>query len=243
MRRRLVILLVILVFGGLVSRACWAFHLNDLQTADFLMKVAISLGTVSAILCALYGDFFRTWCDPIRIEINVPTYHNNVVDECKHPDDGRVYKVFCHHLVAKNLTPHRRIENCQVWLKRMFVQGLGNSWEERTISPVRRLMEWAPANISKEKRTFTNQDVFDLGKTYSNNKGFELTFNAEQGGAYPRHFPTGQKLGLVFEVTAENYAGTKEFFFEIDVNRNNEGDLVQSPARVSKVKKPHWRQN
>jgi hypothetical protein len=242
MRRFVIIFSLILIFVSLVGWACLKFLHHDSSGADFLMKLALSLGTVGAILCALYGDLLRAKCDPICVEIDVPEESNNVLDRYQ-DNDGKIYNAFCHHLIVKNLTPHRPIENCRVWLTKIFIEDRGGSWEEKTRTPVPRLMEWAPSEYSKDVRTFAKQQVFDVGKTSSANHGFELSIYSAQGGAFPRRYEVGQKLGLVFVVTADNYNGDDEFSFQIEVLRSDEGGESVKPALISRIERPKWKKN
>ena len=101
------------------------------------------------------------------------------------------------------------------------------------------LMEWAPFEFSKDKRTFSTQQVFDFGKTLARNnvnQHFEITIAREQGGAFKRNFMVGQKLGVVLYVTADNYQEENEFCFEIEVPQALPGRLV-TPAKIVSVQK------
>jgi hypothetical protein len=204
----------------------------DPATADFLVKCALSIGTLSAVLFALFGDYLRETLDPIRVKIELPTESNTVIDKCL--INGVPANAYFHHLLVRNLTPHKPIKNCRVWLKKIFVQQVNNEWSDEAKFAVPRLMEWAPSEYSRDKRTFSKQQVFDLGRSLQYNGGFIAAYDRDQGGAVNRQFPVGSKLKFVFYVTADNYQKEEEFCFEIEVLQSVLGTPV-TPARVTPV--------
>lgn len=215
MRRSIILTILVGGFVTAIAWACGLFKYGDTQTADFVVKVTLSIGTLSAVVCALFGDWLRELSDPIRVEIGVPAENNNILDDFRDERDGQVYKAFCHHLEVINCTPQRPLENCRVWLKKISVEGLDGMWENKTKFAVPRLMEWSPSEYSRDKRTFSKNQVFDLGMTLSSNRGLRLTIERDQGGNFNRYFSVGQKIKLVFVVTADNYTRSEEFSFEI----------------------------
>jgi hypothetical protein len=209
--------------GGFVTAIAWAcvlFKYGDTQTADFVVKVTLSIGTLSAVVCALFGDWLRELSDPIRVKIGVPEENNNILDDFRDERDGQVYKAFCHHLEVTNCTPQRPLENCRVWLKKIFVEGLDGKWDDKTKFAVPRMMEWAPSEYSRDKRTFSKRQVFDLGMTLSCDRGFRLAVERDQGGNFNRNLNVGQKIKLVFFVTADNYTRSEESSFEIVIPKS-----------------------
>jgi len=223
--RRTIIFTILL--GGFVTAIAWAcglFIYDDTQTADFVVKVTLSIGTLSAVVCALFGDWLRELSDPIQIKITKPLKENNFAD--KRPADQK--NVYCHHLVVQNCTPQKPIEDCQIWLKRLLFKPEGDGWKEIPFA-VPRLMQWAPSDYSPEKRTFGHQQTFDLGVTVQKNEGFKLTI--KQGGAFISGFEVGEKVGLVFVVTANNYSGDDEFPIEVEIHKTPKTGTI-TPAEV-----------
>jgi hypothetical protein len=218
MRRSIILTILVGGFVTAITWACGLFKYGDAQTADFVVKVTLSIGTLSAVVCALFGDWLREFCEPVRVKIGAPQENNNILDDYRDERDGQVYKSFCHHLEVINCTPQKPLENCRVWLKKISVEGLDGEWDNsRTKFAVPRLMEWAPSDYSRDKRTFSKRQVFDLGMTLSSNRGFRLTIERDQGGNFNRFFNVGQKIKLVFVVTADNYTRSEESSFEIVV--------------------------
>lgn len=206
----------------------------DPATADFLVKCALSIGTLSAVLFALFGGYLRETLDPIRVRIEVPQKEaNNDFDE--NPNEGRVY---CHHLRVLNQTPYKPIKNSRVWLKSISPKKLNGEWDDEIMRfAVPRLMEWAPSEWDKDNRTFSIRQVFDLGKTFANDGGFLITIDGRQGAAKARlkKFPVGTTHKCVFYVTADNYQKEEEFSFAITVLPFANGQ--PQPAQVALIKK------
>ena len=226
--RRLVILTVLVVgFIAGLGWACCLFYYDQRDKAEFVVKVTLSVGTISAVACALFGDFLRNLCDPIRVKIDLAARANNFLDD----HGGK--KVFCHHLTVVNGTPERAITNCRVWLKSVSVKSLDGKWDDKPRFAVPRLMEWAPSEYSRDKRTFSRDQVFDLGVTASNNGGFRLTVDRDQGGNFDRNFAVGQQLKLVFFVTADNYTRSEEFCFEVAIPKSEGGADTVTPSIVT----------
>jgi hypothetical protein len=230
MIRKAMIAVLVLVFLASVAAVCYVYP-SDHGKADFILKCVLSLGTLIAILVALFGDFFRELADPIRVQIEVPGESNTAFDVAIVDDED--VQVYCHHLCVRNRTPHRPIRDCRVWLKRISTQNEDGHWEETKFA-VPRLMQWAPFEYSPDKRTFGTSQVFDLGITLGNDKGFKAAVTPAQGGAFTTRFPAGKKVRFTFFVTADNYHKERDFSFEVDVPISGKGALVK-PSTVTAV--------
>ena len=79
-------------FGGFFLGVHHLYRI-DPAAADFVLKCALSLGTFSAVLLALYGDYIREKLDPIEVKIEVSNASNTVVDNAL--IDGVVWNVYC----------------------------------------------------------------------------------------------------------------------------------------------------
>jgi len=206
---------------------------NSNSKVEFYLKCAVPLGTLLVILVALFGKSFQEAWESIQVKITKPERENNFAD--KRPTDQK-YE-YCHHLVVQNCTRQKPIEECQIWLKRLLFKPEGEDWKEIPFA-VPRLMQWAPSDYSPEKRTFGHQQIFDLGVTVQNNEGFKLTI--KQGGLFISVFKVGEKVGLVFVVTANNYRGDDEFPVGIEIHKTQKSGAI-TPAEVSIPKgKPQW---
>jgi hypothetical protein len=231
----IVALIVFIFFIGCASLAVYYFvDVGDSNSKiEFYLKCAVPLGTLLAILIALFGESFREAWESIQVKIKKPDKENNFAD--KRPADQK-YE-YCHHLVVQNCTPQKPIEECQIWLKRLLFKPEDGDWKEIPFA-VPRLMQWAPSDYSPEKRTFGHQQIFDLGVTVQNNEGFKLTI--KQGGMFISVFKVGEKVGLVFVVTANNYHGDNEFYVEVVIHKTQKTGAI-TPAGVSIPKRePQW---
>jgi hypothetical protein len=205
----------------------------SVSTVDFLLKFGFVVAAFVTIFLALFGDYLRELIFPIHVRIEIPEKGNVGLDESMVND--KQVAVYCHHLMVRNLTPHRVIKDCRVWLTKVFVQNAEGKWEPKNQSPVPRLMEWAPSEYSANQRTFSTWQVFDFGMTIENNGGFVLRADREQGGNFHRIFPIGSKVLFKFIVTADNYQKEKTFSFEVTVPGTVQGETV-TPSTVRLVK-------
>jgi len=189
--------------------------------------------------------------NPILLSIEKVSADNSVVDLRKFGEDrfkqypqlySHLFSCYCHHLRVRNLSTHAPIKNCRVWLKKVEVERDGQ-WKEENMDlrgqwgenrfAVPRLMEWAPSEYSRVKRTFYTEQVFDFGQTLSLNTGFLVTIWRKQGGNFNALFPAGTKARFYFYATADNYVEEKVFCVEIDVLSNQVGgNLTPSKIRV-----------
>ena len=222
------VLITIGIFVAILYVAAILTWWFDHPVGDFILRCLTPLSIFGAVIAALFVDYLREKIFPIEIKIVIPDESNTVIDE------NSLGRVYVHHLFVKNLTPHRAIINCRVWLKRIEVQQIDNAWMEEQKFAVPHLMEWAPSEYLHDKRTFIKQQVFDLGRTRENNGEFLLAFKRDLGGAVPRAFPTGKKLRFTFFVSADNYLDEKEFCFEVDVLPAVQG-YAATPAKVTAV--------
>ncbi len=107
-------ILMWLLIGALAIFFCITYwlHGSNQTSADFLIRWVLSIGTISAVLFALYGDYLREKIDPIHVRIDVPEERNTVFDRCE--INGKVFDVYCHPLRVRNLTPHKPIKESRV---------------------------------------------------------------------------------------------------------------------------------
>jgi hypothetical protein len=201
---------------------------SDPGEADFILRCVLALGTLSAVLVALFGDCLREWVDPVQVRIEVPEDSNTAFDFVTVDDED--VQVYCHHLCVINETPHKPIKECRVWLKRISTPSDDGRWKGPKFAVPRR-MQWAPFEYSPDKRTFGTAQVFDFGMTFGNEKGFKISVAPEQGGTFTTRFPAGKKARFTFYVTADNYHQEREFSFEVDVPIGGKGACV-TPSTV-----------
>jgi hypothetical protein len=231
--------LIFLVVGIVFFIGCmfWWWD-NQAKPAAFFVSCLTTVGVVSAVALALYGDFLREVFYPVRIKIEpVPERDSNqFIDTEKINDKER--RIYCHHLRVRNLTKGTLAKNCRVWLKRITAIDEFGSEIGPPLFAVPRLMEWAPSEWSRSERTFSTSQLFDLGKTLDDNEGFLLTIERDQGQALQCLNVTretrkpGARLKCVIYVTADNYHQQEEFTFHIVVKSIRPSDTTSINASV-----------
>jgi len=131
--------------------------------------------------------------------------------------------------------PSQSVVNCRVWLKKIYVRKevLNNApiWEDKKFA-VPRLMEWAPSEWERDKRTFCTEQVFDLGWKVQGEGAFQIVVNrALQATSIQLNYPSGQTIKVCFFITADNYQSEKEFYFDIEIPKSLHGEVM--PAKVT----------
>lgn len=182
-----------------VCAAVWLFLAGDKDTADFLLRLTTSLGVFFAVVIALYGAQMSRLASRVDLRIQRPEREDSFLNGPA--GDGRNY---CHHLLVKNLNPAEPVKNCRVWLIEIHDgPDLNGNFATSTTFAVPRLMSWAPAEYSRDKRDFSEDQVFDFGKTFVNAGFFNMDF--VQGGEFNPRCDVGGTRRYVFRITADNY--------------------------------------
>lgn len=241
--RKRLILVVIVVLAVYLGGMLW-LRASRADLADFILRALGPLAISGAVLAALFGEYLREKIFPIDlcIEVTKEQERNAVFDHRQFNEEEyrntpiytKAFDVYCHHLRVRNLTLHRALKDCRVWLKKVEVQDVAGNWTDQGRFAVPRLMDWAPFEYSRDKRTFSSQQVFDFGQTLSHSGGFVITVNPQQGGTFNRWFNVGEKVRFYFYATAENYQIEKEFCFEVEVPHSLPSQKV-TPAKIKDV--------
>lgn len=211
--------ILLAVFLLLILRAIWLYNAGEKEYANFMLSVVTGIGVFSAVLMALYGDRIKRRVNRIKLEIEEPEQSDNFFNDADAPAGGRT-KVFCHHLRVKNRMPTEPIKNCRVWLVKILDQNGRGGFEEKFKFAVPRLMEWAPREYSPHARDFSENEVFDFGRSFVEQGGrFEVSFYESQGGMFNGGCLAGQKRQYVFRLTADNYIKARPIIVEVHVER------------------------
>jgi hypothetical protein len=198
-----------------------AFHFICPNSAAFLVTVLTPVGIISTVLFAMYGDFLREWFFPVRLDIELlrEDERNSEIDTTE--EEGHFHQKYSHHLKVVNLSKNKKVENCRIWMKRLMVMypNTAGKPHDNFVMAAPRLMNWAPAEIDSDKRTFITYQIFDLGE--SNEKGFKITIDKRQEHAIKvlkekkEKFYNGATIVCSFYATADNYHEEREFVFQI----------------------------
>jgi len=147
----------------MLGTSVWLYRSDQKDDAEFFLKVFSAFGVLFAVLLALYGDAIKNFADRIDLRIELAESTNNFQDLLATP--AGAVRVFFHHLRVVSRTPHRPVANCRVWLVKIQDEVAGDFREQFTFA-VPRLMEWAPFEISPDVRSFSEDQVFDFGKSF-----------------------------------------------------------------------------
>lgn len=195
------------------------------STADFMVRCGFVVGIFVSIVLALYGDYWKEKVWPIKLKLEV-TSQPSTSDKTYFFDPG---PTFNHYLLVKNLTAHKPIKECRIWLKNVERLTQQGTWERVNLFVVPRQMQWAPSQYSQDKRTFCTWQFFHLGKSLAADGGsFSISTFAgnENDEQIQLTFGTNAKLKLTFFATAENYLSDEEFSFTVVVRKHMKEDTA-----------------
>jgi hypothetical protein len=166
---------------------------------------------------AVYGDRIKRWWNRIELQIEDPERPDNFVNLV--PTSNATMVVFCHHLRVRNRVPTQPVMNCRVWLVKILDEDGRGAFEETFNFAVPRLMAWGPREYSPDVRSFSEDQVFDLGRSLVTQDGrFEVSVYG-QGGNFEGDCKVGQRRQYVFKITADNYIEARPIVVEVHVER------------------------
>jgi hypothetical protein len=164
-----------------IIAAVYFYSTGKKDIAEFMLHVITGIGVLLAITMALYGERLKRRVNRIKLTIENPEHSDNFFVDFKISGDG-ITKVFCHHLRVKNNMPTEPVRNCRVWLVKILDEADRGAFEEKFKFAVPRLMAWAPREYSADVRSFSEDQVFDLGKSFVEQDGrFEVNLYGQGG--------------------------------------------------------------
>jgi len=207
--------ILLAVFLLFIITAAWLYSTGEKEYAEFTLHVITAFGVISAVAMAVYGERIKRWWNRIDLQIEKPEQSDNFFNELV-TGSARI-KVFHHHLRVKNTMPTEPVTNCRVWLVKILDDNGRGGFEEKFKFAVPRLMAWSPREYSPEVRNFSEDQVFDLGRSFVGQDGrFEVSPYG-QGGMFKGDCEAGQKRQYVFKITADNYLKARPIIVEVHV--------------------------
>jgi hypothetical protein len=200
----------------LILAAIWLYNTAEKENAEFMLQVVTAIGVFSAIMMAVYGDRIKRRFNRITLRIEKPEQSDNFPNRLVTPNLNTA--VFCHHLRVTNSTPTEPVKNCRVWLIKILDENGRGGFEEKFKFAVPRLMGWAPREYSPDVRSFSENQVFDFGRSFVQQDGpFEIGVYELQGGIFRGNCSPGQTRRYVFKITADNYIEARPITVEVHV--------------------------
>ena len=80
-------------------------------------------------------------------------------------------------------------------------------------------MEWAPAEYSPDVRSFSEDQVFDFGKSYVDKGPFVVNVFKGQGGVFQGGCDVGKSRQYVFRITADNFIKASAVKVQVTVRK------------------------
>ena len=195
-----------------------------------------------------YGEWsgFLPYCSPLsRPSEDFVNRTRLTIGACSETDnflnaDGGGRTV-CHHLLVTNHMPSRPVENCRVWLVKILDQNAQGKFDVEFQFAVPRLMEWAPSEYSPDVRSFSEDQVFDFGRSYVDKGPFVVNVFKGQGGAFKGDCDVGKSRQYVFRITADNYIKAKTVKVQVDVTKVERTEAWPHGFRTRVGVKGRWK--
>jgi hypothetical protein len=234
------VLQILLAFLLLILAPIWLYNVGEKEQAEFVLHVITAIGVFSAVMTAVYGDRIKRRFNRITLRIEKPDQSDNFVNFLV-PSDPKT-AVFCHHLRVTNSTPTEPVKNCRVWLVKILDEDGRGGFEEKFKFAVPRLMAWAPREYSPDVRSFSENQVFDFGRSFVRQDGrFEIGVYELQGGTFRGDCLPEQTRQYVFKITADNYIEARPIIVEVHVGRCDPTPDWPYDTRTRVDVKPGWR--
>lgn len=222
--------LLLLFSPGLVAIFAWVFLNFYPEYAAFCIQVLATIATSTAVILAIYGPSLRPHIDPIKLRISLCSETNNFPD--LYSNNGVTDECIVHHLQVVNDTPHHSIKDCRVWLTQIHDQQPNGGFEQKFEFSVPRLMTWAPGEYDPDKRSFSDSQVFDFGKTLRSSGTFSLIFFKEQGGSFKGNCESGKVRRYHFRISADGYVCRKNAIVEVSPPLQDGSSLIPSSISI-----------
>ena len=93
--------------GVILIVSCILLFIFKIPRADkpLYLQCLTGFGTFFAVLYALFGDYFKSNFNGIKLIIEVPKENNSATDLLQ--SGTKIFPAYWHHLVVVNKTPHQ----------------------------------------------------------------------------------------------------------------------------------------
>lgn len=216
--RRTIFSLVMLLLAVVVL----AFLQSCERIGEFFQNATgsmVALATLAAVIVALFRDEIHEWLHPIKMSLIVPRRRDHhmaprplfIVEHCGQEDSKTHEVAYRYHLAVKNEAHGRVVKDCQVWLVGIENrQSEGDEYRAHAQFGAPRLMEWTPADYSKELRTFKGEQSFDFGDRCLRDGSFVLKCYKDKPHGLQTRYGMSEWWRFSFIVRASNYVSDKE---------------------------------
>jgi hypothetical protein len=108
---------------------------------DTISSALTAIGTIAVAVLAIWGDWFRSWLAPPRVEIRPHNLRGTVTSFTNGP------RVIYYHLKASNTRRWAVARNCRIILTAIYRRGPDQQFRASLV-PVPPQFVWAPAELT-----------------------------------------------------------------------------------------------
>lgn len=195
------------------------------ETLHLVIDGAIAFGTIAVAVLAIWGDKWRAYLAPPKIELRPHTSHGTpailTVPGAQMPSGGK--HGLYYHLKAVNVG-HLTVENCRVLLIGISRRGAEGNYSP-TPFPVPFPYIWSGEDFGPELVTVTTERVLDFGRLMADSNKFEPRLRSGPNN-FDGYVRRGESVRYTLAIDASNYRPRKSQVFE--VNWDGENPLVSA---------------
>jgi hypothetical protein len=187
---------------------------------NLLVQSFVAIGTILAVILAIWGDLIRSVLVPPKLRLHVhnprgtPTQFN----------DGQ--KVYFYHLRVKNSRTWSPARNCHVTLRELYRRGPDQLFHPVAL-PVPVQFIWAPAEFTPPRIHLVTEQVLDFGTLTEHGRftpRLAVMLNDFKGFVNPN-----DAVRFCLEICADGYHAARFQVFEVAWN----GKWSENPNQMA----------
>jgi hypothetical protein len=166
----------------------------------------VAIGTLMAVIVAIWGDFLRSKLAPPKLRIVLYNTGGTVTRF----NQGQ--RVIYYHLKVVNSRPWFLAKNCQVRLVGISQRGPDNQFRPLP-NPVPPTFVWSPAGFIPVATNISKEQIFDFGRVVEGAQEFEPVLHFYPNN-YQGRIGANQAIRYTLEVVGENVSKTGPLVLE-----------------------------
>jgi hypothetical protein len=177
---------------------------------EIVIQGLIAIGTIATAILAIWGEYFRSWLVPPKLEIRLHTPEGSLTTFT----DGS--KVFFYHVKVENSRPWAVARNCRVLLMKISKRGPDNIFRSLPF-PVPHQYVWSPSEITPTFVNIQKEHILDFGYLSEKAKFFQPVLYSYSNN-FQGYLREGESIRYSLEIVADGFSSNKYFVFEVTWN-------------------------
>jgi hypothetical protein len=177
------------------------------EIITIVIQATIAIGTISAVIVAIWGDWIRAKLIPAKLKIEKHNFRGSITTQ----NDGK--RAIYYHLIVKNRRSWIVSRNCRAMLVQIQKKGIDCSFHPvPLVIPLQ--LSWSPSEFIPIFTSINKEQVLDLGFVVEGETIFQPRMYY-----YSNNFQGSIKAGEVFryyiDIFSDNFTSKKPYVAEI----------------------------